>query len=152
MNRQIAALATVVALASCNAEPAAKKYTLLEVINLKGMCREDHANSGGEYIGHVVRYRAEDTGEILAYGSVTIVDPATNAIRSAQSPTTYQPPFMVSFDDIGVDTAQGHWTLHGISDSRRDDDLKRGYATTCELDVVSRDHDLSSIDPASSSH
>jgi hypothetical protein len=51
MNRQIAALTMVMALVSCDTEPAAKKYTLLEVINLKGMCREDHANTGGEYIG-----------------------------------------------------------------------------------------------------
>ena len=141
--RQRAVLTVLLALAGCDSEPAPKKYTLLEVIHLTGSCHEDHANTGGDYSGYVVRYRVEDNGEISTYGSVTASDPVTNAIRAAKDPTKYQPPFMVTFDDIRVDTRQPRWTLHGVSDSRGD--IDSGYASTCELDVQDRGTELPPI-------
>ena len=67
----------------------------------------------------------------------------------AKHPTQYQPPFIVEFMDIQIDTATDHWVLHGVSDSKNsdeDNDLD-GYDTTCELDVVSRGTELPSSLP-----
>lgn len=113
-------------------------HTLLEVIDVKGTCKEDHVQQAATYSGQVVRWRNDDTGEVSTYGSVTR-GIGQSALEEVQNPTKYHPPFMVEFWRIDIDTNQPSWLIHGVSDQGEG---RNGYATTCKLVVTNRGTEL----------
>ena len=146
--RSAAAFAALV-LVACGNDPPKTHNTLLEVISLKGTCKEDHATKPGEYAGTIVRWRSDDSGAVSTYGFVMLPFATDQLLYDVQHPTEYQPPDRISFADIRQDTTQNHLTLHGISDGRGKDenDPGIGYNSTCELDVTKRGMELPDSKP-----
>jgi hypothetical protein len=149
MNHRCAAtlaLFACLSLIACNGKPAPQHhFTLLEVIDVKGTCYEDHARKPDGYAGQIVRWQDDETKQVATYGSVTNTgDLIRRAFDKANHPTVYQTPFMVDFSDIRIDTNQPKWMLHGISDSDRGEgeDYESGYDSTCELAVLKRGREL----------
>jgi hypothetical protein len=144
-SRHAAALAllAILSLVACNNRPEPQPhYTLLEVIDVKGSCYEDHVRKPDSYAGQIVRWRNDQVKQVLTYGSVTntgnLVARVSDEVRH---PTVYHTPFMVRFSDIRIDTSQPRWTLHGVSESDSEDENK-GYDSTCEMTVVKRGTEL----------
>ena len=153
--RHAAALALVLFaslsfIASCAGNPKPEHHnTLLEVIDVTGTCHEDHTNQWDGYAGQIVRWRDDETKQVLTYGSVmntSEMNPngmARRALDEASHPNAYQTPDSIDFSDIRLDTNQPKWTLHGISDSRSNGtDFESGYNSTCELSVTKRGKEL----------
>jgi hypothetical protein len=144
-SHSLAILATLcISLAGCGDANPQNQFTLLEVIKLAGTCKEDHANKYGDYSGIVVRWRNSKTGDVSTYGSVNS-DAVKYAMNIAEHPTEYQPPFLINFDEVPLDTRQDHWTLHGVSNSRGSDEgtgTESGYESTRELDVLGKSNEL----------
>jgi hypothetical protein len=139
----VLALLATLSLVACNNKPEPRpRYTLLEVIDVKGSCYEDHVRKPDDYAGQIVRWRNNQAKQVSTYGTVTntgnLVD---RALDEARHPTVYHTPFIIRFSDIRIDTNQPRWTLHGISVSEREDE-DRGYDSTCELAVIKRGTEL----------
>ncbi len=122
-------------------------YTLLEVIDVKGTCYEDHVRKPDGYAGQIVRWRDEQTKQVATYGSVTNTgDWSQRIFDEVQHPTVYQTPFMIYFWDIRIDTSQTKWSLHGVSEPDRGNgeslSFESGYDSTCDLVVVKRGREL----------
>lgn len=134
------------ALMACSDKPKPQPhYTLLEVIDVKGTCHEDHVHQSDGYAGQIVRWRNDETKQIATYGSVTNTgDLIQRDFDEVKHPTVYQTPYMVDFSDIRIDTNQPKWLLHGISDADRGkgEDYESGYDSTCELAVMKRGTEL----------
>jgi hypothetical protein len=141
--RRSAAFALAAALISCSHEKPQLHYTLLEVIDVKGTCYEDHVHRADDYTGQIVRWQIDETKKILTYGSVTNV----NAFRRDRMrdevihPSVYRTPSYIQFTDIRIDTNQPEWTLHGVSEGK-DGGFAQGYDSTCEIAVVKRGREL----------
>jgi hypothetical protein len=123
-------------LTSCS-EQEAPNFTLLEVIDVQGTCFEDHVQKQDQYSGQIVRWQSKETGKIMTYGTVTKPLKAEAIIEEAKHPTAYYTPYSLSFDQIGIDTSQPKWVLHGVSD-RGEAESSYGYDSTCELAVMKR--------------
>jgi hypothetical protein len=132
------------ALMACSNKPKPQHhYTLLEVIDVKGTCYEDHVRQSDGYAGQIVRWSDDETKQIATYGSVTNTgDLVDRVLAEAKHPTVYQTPFIVEFEDIRIDTNQPKWTLHGISDTKHGEGDEQGYDSTCELAVTKRGREL----------
>lgn len=131
-------------LIACTDKPGPRHHsTLLEVIDVKGTCYEDHVLKPDGYAGQIVRWRDDETNQTSTYGSVTNTsDLITRTLDRVKHPTVYQTPFMVDFWDVRIDTSQPKWVLHGVSDSDRAKDSESGYDSTCELFVIKRGKEL----------
>ncbi len=128
--------------AGCDDSKPKPKNTLKEVIDVRGTCWENHVLQKDIYAGQIVRWQAADTGKILTYGSVTIPSYTERLLDEVTHPTVYHMPFVISFDQIDIDTEQPRWTIHGVSDRGEN---TQGYDSTCEVEVVKRGTDLSNI-------
>jgi hypothetical protein len=129
-----------VALTTCQSHKPETHYTLLEVIDVKGTCHEDHVNQSDSYAGQIVRWRNDSTKQISTYGSVTNTgDLVRRTIEGVKHPTKYQTPFSIEFMDIQFETNLPKWELHGTSWR---EEGGPGYDTTCELVVVKRGKEL----------
>jgi len=129
---------------ACSDKPKPQHhYTLLEVIDVKGTCHENHVQQSDGYAGQIVRWRDDDTKLAATYGYVTntgnLVD---RAFDEAKHPTVYHTPFMVNFSGVLIDTNQPKWILHGTSVTDRVEDVEQGYDSTCELVVTRRGKEL----------
>ena len=121
-----------------------ERYALKEVIEIKGVCDEDHVGQSDNYSGQVVRWLDTETGVISIYGSVNKEATAETFMREAEHPVDYHTPFVISFDQIDLDTSQTKWVLHGVSDrGKTEDGFNQGYKSTCNASVVSRSTKLS---------
>ena len=130
------------ALMACNKPEPQHHYTLLEVIDVKGTCYEDHVRQSDNYAGQIVRWQDDETKQVSTYGSVTnTADLVQRTFDQVKHPTVYYTPFIVEFLDIRIDTSQPRWTLHGVSGSNREND-GQGYDSTCELSVIRRGKEL----------
>jgi hypothetical protein len=133
----VLALCAALFLGACNNKPE-RHYTLLEVIDVKGTCYEDHVRKADGYAGQIVRWQNDETKQVSTYGHVTNTRNLVNRVSDeADHPTVYHTPFIVVFSDVPLDTNQAKWKLHGISVSDREDN-DRGYDSTCELAVIRR--------------
>lgn len=128
-------------LMDCNDKPH-QHYTLLEVIDVKGTCYEDHVHRPDDYAGQIVRWQTDETKEISTYGSVTNTGGLSpnRIFDEVNHPTVYHTPFIVEFVDIRIDTNQPKWTLHGVSEGGNEGE--QGYDSTCELTVIKRGREL----------
>jgi len=137
---------------ACSDKPKPEHhYTLLEVIDVKGTCSEDHVRQSDGYAGQIVRWRDDETKQVATYGSVTNTGDMIQRIEEkVKHPTVYQTPFMIDFSDIQTDTTQPKWMLHGVSDSDhgKEEDYESGYDSTCELVVVKRGRELPYAKPS----
>ena len=132
-----------IALMGCDDSKSKPKHVLREVIDVQGTCLENHVGKKDNYAGQIVRWEAVDTGKISTYGFVSLPFSTDRIIEEATHATAYHTPFMISFEEIGIDTSQPKWTVHGVS-SRGE--KSQGYDSTCELEVMKRGTELS--DPA----
>jgi hypothetical protein len=111
------------------------KYIFIELIDVKGMCWEDHVGKRDSYGGHIVRWQEAKFGRGFTYGSVSIPFDPQRSIDEATHPTTFHSPFMIEFADIRVDTSQPKWTLSAVSSHT---DGGPQYDSTCEVEVLKR--------------
>jgi hypothetical protein len=138
-----AALALLL-MAACDEKKEAKDDSkLLEVIELHGTCKEDHATVAGDYDATVMRYETQEEGQaprILTYGFAQstrdfVKDTMEELKNGGQNAGKYYPPFSIDLFNITLDTSQSHWVLHGMSSA---DEGQTAYAATCDLTVVKR--------------
>jgi hypothetical protein len=118
------------------------KSALLEVIDVQGVCWEDHVGKRDNYAGQIVRWQKLDTKQITAYGFVNNGFSVERSLDEAKHPTTYHTPFMIELTNIDVDTDQPKWEVHGVSDHGAN---QQGYDSTCQLDVVKRGDKVSEM-------
>lgn len=114
---------------------------LKEVIDVQGTCSEDHVKQRDDYAGQIVRWQAVDTGKVSTYGFLFKKgDAAQHILDEVTHPTVYHTPETLSFLEIGIDTDQPKWVLHGISNrgGESSDSLISGYNSTCDLEVIKR--------------
>jgi hypothetical protein len=76
------------------------------------------------------------------YGSVNTGFSAQRIINEVSHPTTYYPPFMITFDEIDIDATQPKWEIQGVSDRGEN---SQGYGATCQLAVVKRGREISGM-------
>jgi hypothetical protein len=142
-------VALSVAITACDEEKPENRYMLKEVIDVQGMCSEDHVGQRDNYAGQIVRWQAVDTGKVSTYGFLSRTgDLAQRVLDEVAHPHVYHTPEMISFLEIDIDTNQPKWVLHGVSDRGGDDtsdegnhsldSLTSGYNATCDLEVVKR--------------
>jgi hypothetical protein len=130
------------AITSCGEEKVNNPDVLKEVIDVQGMCAEDHVGQQDNYAGQIVRWQSVKTGEVLTYGFIAKGDLAQHVLDEVTAPTVYHTPFMISFMKIDIDTTQPKWVLHGVSNRGEPEGPIRGYDTTCNLEVVNRGMDI----------
>ena len=140
----LAPLALSLLLVACSNKPAPKHHsTLLEVIDVKGICYEDHVRKPDGYAGQIVRWQDDETKQVSIYGFVkntgNLVD---RVLDETHHPTAYHTPFIVPFSDIQTDTNQSKLMLHGVSDSNHGEGDEQGYDSTCEVVVTKRGREL----------
>ncbi len=112
--------------------------TVLEVLELKGACKEDHVSQWTSYDGDIVRSRSNETGKVATYGFVRISEGIPTLFRAELKHwTTYYPPEIISFEKLATNTTLRHFTIHGVS-MRLNEEHDHGYDSTCEMDVVKR--------------
>ena len=133
-----------IALTACSNEETKSPWVLKEAIRIKGTCSEDHVSRPDSYAGQVVRWQIAGTGEVSTYGSVSIMRMQQHTMAEVMQPNAYHPPFMISFQQIEVDTSQPRWVLHGLSE--RGEDGSKGYYSTCNVEVVERSNKLDDAD------
>lgn len=125
-------------LMGCEQKPKVH-YTLIEVVEVAGTCKEDHANQSGKYAGFIETNRNDTTGKIERFGYVSL--PLSDQIHIADNPGTYTPPDSITFFGNMGDLSGADLTLHGISsklDDKGEDEFGAGYASTCDLTVTRR--------------
>ena len=108
------------AIAGCDEEKP--KFTLKEVIDVQGVCSEDHVGRQEHYAGQIVRWQSVETGAISTYGFLSKPFSADAALEEATQATAYHTPTMISLLKIDIDTSQPKWVLHGVSDRGETDD------------------------------
>jgi len=118
------------------------KSVLLEVINVPGVCWEDHVGKRENYAGQFVRWQNINTKDITTHGFVNNGFSTERLMDEVQHPTAHHPPFMIEFMHIDIDTDQTKWQVHGISDHGEN---KQGYDSTCQFDVVKRGDTISEM-------
>jgi hypothetical protein len=137
-------VALSVVVTACDEKKPENRYVLKEVIDVQGMCSEDHVGRRDDYAGEIVRWQAVDTGKMLTYGFVFKKgDSAQHIVDEVTHPTVYHTPDIISLEEIDVDTAEPKWVLHGVSDrstekESSDSSAIKGYDSTCNLEVVKR--------------
>jgi hypothetical protein len=134
-----------VAITACGEKEAKKPYVLKEVIDVQGMCSEDHVGQRDNYAGQIVRWESVDTGKIFTYGFLAKTgDLAQHILEEVTHSTVYHTPESLSFLEIDIDTSQPKWVLHGVSDRGENSSEGRtsGYNSTCDLEVVRRGMDI----------
>jgi hypothetical protein len=124
-------------------QPKEPHFTMVEIIEVKGSCFEDHVRRSDSYSGQIIRWQVDETREVSTFGHVTRASSDSVPLIQAQHP--YYAPPVVDFRDIEIDTGLPKWTLHGVSSSEQDEDEGMdnhehgfGYDSTCELEVVGR--------------
>jgi hypothetical protein len=121
--------------------PPAPTKTVLEVISLRGACKEDHVSEWSNYTAVIQPFRYNKKGSVMLAGVATATrDTMKSGMDEAQHPTVYHPPQIINFLPLEhVDPGQAHWTMHGVSDrGDPDKDLHEGFDSTCEMDVTNR--------------
>jgi hypothetical protein len=139
MRQALLLLALSFTVTGCNEEPE-NPYVLREVIDVQGTCFEDHVRQPDSYAGQIVRWESKETGKMHTYGSIINAgDFFQRTLDKVTNPTVYHTSFMISFENIDIDTSQPKWLLHGVS-VRRDspEQPNAGYDSTCDLEVVKR--------------
>ncbi len=126
-------------LVACDDNRPKEHHTLLEVINVKGACYEDHVRQPADYAGQIVRWQTDETKIISTYGFVSQSWTAAQAMDEAVHPSVYHTPIIVQLMEIDIDTNAPQWTIHGVSDRGENE---HGYNSTCELDVTKRGKEL----------
>lgn len=116
---------------------------MLEIVDVRGICYEDHARRPDSYAGQIIRWQVDETKDVSTFGFVTKRSPDLVPLNQPQD--AYHAPPVVDFRDIQIDTKLPKWTLHGVSSSEEDEDEGMdthshgfGYDSTCELEVVKR--------------
>ena len=139
-HRTLLLVALSVAITACDEKKPERQYVLKEVIDVQGTCSEDHVGQRDNYAGQIVRWQAVDTGKTSTYGFVFKTgDFSQHILDEVTHPTVYHTPEQISFLEIGIDTDQPKWVLHGVSDREEDpSEPIRGYDSTCDLEVVKR--------------
>lgn len=122
-------------LSGCDDSKPPSKYILKEVIDVGGLCWENHVGKKDRYIGQVVRWQDVDTKEISIYGFLSRPFVVERVLEEVKNQTVYHLPFMISFKTIDADTSEAHWIIHGVSDYGEN---TQGYDSTCEVDVTKR--------------
>jgi hypothetical protein len=103
----------------------------------------DHVRQPDGYAGQIVRWRDDQTKQVLINGSVTNTgDLIQRDFDEVNHPTVYHTPFIVDFEDIRTDTNQPKWRLQGISVSTRGQGNEQGCDSTCALAVIKRGKEL----------
>jgi hypothetical protein len=140
----LAALSQLVS--GCDEEKKKDHFSLKEVIEVQGVCWEDHVGKRDTYGGQIVRWQIVETGKILTYGSLfpPLSDQPARSLDEVTHPTSYHTPFGVSFVGLDVDTDQPICVIHGVSDRGED---SQGYDSTCNLEVVKRGTKLPDLFP-----
>ncbi len=78
---------------------------MLEVIDVKGTCYEDHVRKADGYTGQIVRWQDYETKQVSTYGYVRNTgDLVDRVLDQTRHPTAYQTPFIIQFLDIQIDT------------------------------------------------
>jgi hypothetical protein len=133
-------------LIACSDKPKVEHhYTLVEVIDVKGTCYEDHVRQPDGYAGQIVRWRDDETKQVSSHGYLKNTGNLVNRVLDeTHHPTVYHTPFLIRFSDIQIDTNQPKWMSHGISDSEHGEGDEQGYDSTCELEVIKRGKELHS--------
>ena len=136
----ISAVLLASGLSACNGDDTSQKPgAILEVLTLKGQCKEDHANVSGDYTGWLEKVRDDATKKVSAEGFLNARWSQAQLAEQAQHPNHYHPPNAIFIPEVSADTSQDHLTLHGASKTDKSNgDTGLGYPATCEVDVVSR--------------
>jgi hypothetical protein len=99
-------VALSVAITACDEEKPANRDVLKEVIDVQGMCSEDHVGQRDNYAGQIVRWQAIDTGKVSTYGFLSRTgDLAQHVLDEVTHPHVYHTPEMISFLEINIDRA-----------------------------------------------
>ncbi|SRR6266498_4317441 len=153
-------LALVVPLFSCNREPTDQwgrrskdTHKVIEYIEVKGECFEDHVKQSAPYAGSIVHWYNVTTGQHSRYGDVLHekeLTPETLEER-LRYPYKYQPPFTIHFQDLQAEDLEGEWLqLPGISNFTAEGEGGR-YESTCFLNVMRRLDHLPPLEEAAQS-
>ena len=126
----------------CNKKPAEQTGRLVEDIDVRGICYEDHVRRPDNYAGQLSRWQDFKTATVSTFGRI-LNEHLLSADRMQEHlkhPTAYQTPDEIEFSDSQTDTSQPKWILHGVSINSEGEDEETGYDSTCELTVVKRNH------------
>jgi hypothetical protein len=82
-----------VAITACDEEKPANRDVLKEVIDVQGMCSEDHVGQRDNYAGQIVRWQTVDTGKVSTYGFLSRTgDLAQHVLGGVTHPHVYHTP------------------------------------------------------------
>ena len=127
-------------LAACGAPSEPKKPpAILEQVEVRGSCRENHAITGANDYHGFLTYQIDTDGRPLIWGLVSRPFDVNQIFAEVAHPLgTYKPPHSINFLDIPTAAfASQRMTIGGLSDSRDSED-EPNYQATCALWAVAR--------------
>jgi hypothetical protein len=143
---------------ACTDERAKQEDKVLQYVEVKGLCRDDHANQSAEYTGNLVHRFNVTKNEHRIYGVVTNQASSAppeqkiaNTVKTVTQPYKYIPPFSIELVEPTPELITGEsFTVKGISQHMPQPHQYSGstkeligaqYEATCDLRVLRRlDH------------
>jgi hypothetical protein len=129
----------------CSKKTTADDYKLVEYLEVKGICFENHARRPDKYVGSLVHWFNKTKNIHNRYGSVSTFgngrDLVEESLERAKSPYKYFPPFSIEFDAIPESLfILPTFRIQGISSDSSIDEtgVNTGYESTCVLQVLKR--------------